>query len=167
MKNLIFWMCWFFPSIGITQTLSGTVSDDDGQALIGASVYWSSDKENGIFTDIEGIFSIPVPVKGDTINISYIGFQTQKQFIEASETITIAFKLKAKGVQMEVLEISASKAMASEFSSMELERLDVYLNPISSGDPLRAIALLPASTNADETAMSCEAPPDNNCKKTI
>ena len=33
-----------------------------------------------------------------------------------------------------------------------MQRMEIYLNPVSQGDPLKAITLLPASTTIDETA---------------
>lgn len=48
--------------------------------------------------------------------------------------------------------IVSKKPIAERFSVTKIEKLDVYFNPISKGDPLNAIQILPASTNADETA---------------
>ena len=42
--------------------------------------------------------------------------------------------------------------IAEKFSSVSLNRLDIYFNPASSGDPLKAISLLPMSTSSSETA---------------
>ncbi len=151
MKNLIIGLL-LLPSFCTAQILTGTVKDATGQTLIGANIYWGSDVGNGVSTDLNGHFSIPIPTAGDTLYVSYIGYETQRQFIKAKENTPLNIILQTKGVQMQVLEISASKSMSSEFSMMELERLDVYFNPVSSGDPLKAITLLPASTNADETA---------------
>jgi len=42
--------------------------------------------------------------------------------------------------------------IAEKFSSSKMNRLDIYFNPASSGDPLKAINLLPMSTSSAETA---------------
>lgn len=42
--------------------------------------------------------------------------------------------------------------IAEKFSSTKLTKLDVYFNPASNGDPLKAIAILPMSTASSETA---------------
>lgn len=42
--------------------------------------------------------------------------------------------------------------IAEKFSSSKMNRLDIYFNPASSGDPLKAISLLPMSTSSSETA---------------
>ncbi|SHI49898.1 hypothetical protein SAMN05443429_10257 [Cruoricaptor ignavus] len=42
--------------------------------------------------------------------------------------------------------------ISEKFSVVKIEKLDIYFNPVSKGDPLHAISILPASTNTDETA---------------
>lgn len=42
--------------------------------------------------------------------------------------------------------------IAEKYASIQLNRLDVYFNPASSGDPLKAIVLLPFSTTTTESA---------------
>ena len=56
-------------------TVSGTVVDNNGEPVIGASVIQKG-TSNGAVTDLDGHFSVKVP-KGTTLTISYIGFSTQ------------------------------------------------------------------------------------------
>ncbi|MGG5506131.1 MULTISPECIES: TonB-dependent receptor plug domain-containing protein [unclassified Myroides] len=42
--------------------------------------------------------------------------------------------------------------IAEKYASIQLKKMEVYFNPASSGDPLKAIALLPLSTNTSESA---------------
>lgn len=56
-------------------TVSGTVVDNNGEPVIGASVIQNG-TSNGAVTDLDGHFSVKVP-KGTTLTISYIGFSTQ------------------------------------------------------------------------------------------
>lgn len=48
--------------------------------------------------------------------------------------------------------IVSKNPIAEKFSVIKIEKLDIYFNPLSKGDPLNAIQILPASTNTDETA---------------
>lgn len=42
--------------------------------------------------------------------------------------------------------------IAEKYASIQLNKMEVYFNPASSGDPLKAIALLPFSTSTTESA---------------
>ncbi len=42
--------------------------------------------------------------------------------------------------------------IAEKYASIQLNKMDVYFNPASSGDPLKAITILPLSTNTSESA---------------
>ena len=56
------------------KTVSGTVSDEAGETLIGASVSVKG-TSNGTVTDLDGRFSLQAPI-GSTLVISYVGYKT-------------------------------------------------------------------------------------------
>ena len=56
------------------KTVSGTVSDEEGETLIGASVLVKG-TSNGTVTDLDGRFSLQAPI-GSTLVISYVGYKT-------------------------------------------------------------------------------------------
>ena len=58
------------------QTVTGQVVDENGEAVIGASVTLASDKSKGTITDFDGNYSLSVP-KGEKITITYIGYMPQ------------------------------------------------------------------------------------------
>ena len=58
-------------------TVSGVVTDINGETIIGATVVEKNKPENGVVTDIDGKFSLKVPPKSILI-ISYIGYNTQE-----------------------------------------------------------------------------------------
>ena len=58
-------------------TASGVVKDALGEAVIGASVVVKG-TTNGTITDFDGNFSISNVKKGDIIQISFVGYQTQE-----------------------------------------------------------------------------------------
>ena len=73
----------FFIGIGVvtaqTQKVTGVViSDEDGQPVIGASVF-VKDTQMGVITDVDGKFELPrVPSSAKTLVISFIGMETQE-----------------------------------------------------------------------------------------
>ena len=63
-------------SLYAQQEITGTVVDDFGEGVIGATVR-EKDATNGTVTDLDGNFKIKVKV-GATLVVSYIGYQTQE-----------------------------------------------------------------------------------------
>jgi len=59
------------------KTITGKVSDKNGEEIIGASVVVKN-TTNGTVTDPDGIFSLRNVSEGETVTISYIGFLTQE-----------------------------------------------------------------------------------------
>lgn len=58
------------------KTVSGVVSDSNGEPIIGANVLVKG-TTNGTITDLDGRFTLEVPA-GATLQFSYIGFNTQE-----------------------------------------------------------------------------------------
>lgn len=71
-------------------TVMGTVQDENGEPIIGASVTLLK-TTTGTVTDFNGQFSIEVPSNA-ILNISYIGYQTQEYRLRGSEKIIITLK---------------------------------------------------------------------------
>ena len=59
------------------QSILGTVTDGDGEPIIGASVIEKGNPQNATITNIDGQFTLKVNA-GQTLVISYIGYVTQE-----------------------------------------------------------------------------------------
>lgn len=59
------------------QQVKGTVVDENGEPVIGASVMVVGQKGQGTVTDIDGNYTISLP-KGAKVKISYIGYNTEE-----------------------------------------------------------------------------------------
>jgi TonB-linked SusC/RagA family outer membrane protein len=60
-----------------SKQISGTVTDMNGEPIIGANVV-EKGTNNGVITDIDGRFSLRVSTTGAILNISYIGYITRE-----------------------------------------------------------------------------------------
>ena len=58
-----------------TRTIKGTVVDQNGEAIIGATIVESGNPKNAAISDIDGSFTIQLP-EGKKLTISYIGYET-------------------------------------------------------------------------------------------
>ncbi|WP_073098431.1 SusC/RagA family TonB-linked outer membrane protein [Leeuwenhoekiella marinoflava] len=71
----------------IQRTITGTVTDNEGVLLPGASVQVAGTSK-GVTTDFDGNFSIEADT-GDVLEISYVGFKSTRLTIEAQSQYTI------------------------------------------------------------------------------
>jgi TonB-linked SusC/RagA family outer membrane protein len=76
------------------RTITGTVTDVQGESIIGASVV-EKGTANGTATDFDGNFSLRVK-DGATLTISYIGYSTQEIAVEAASNYSIILKENAQ-----------------------------------------------------------------------
>ncbi|MCH5306747.1 MAG: TonB-dependent receptor [Prevotella sp.] len=92
MKKQIISLCLGFmalfstPALAQDQTVKGTVLDESGEPIIGASVVVAGDKGKGTITDLDGNYTLSVPKNGKVV-ISYIGYLPQT--VAPGGTITL------------------------------------------------------------------------------
>lgn len=137
---------------GQTNSLVGNVIDEEQHPLIGASLSWRSNPTHGTFTDTLGRFDLEILKLPDTLVVSFIGYNTLYIPIMELNLDKIQITLEEATNILDPVTLLVSKSFASEYSIVTLDKIDVYLNPLSSGDALRAITLLPSSTNTNESA---------------
>ena len=70
------------------QGILGTVTDDQGEPVIGASVVEKGNPQNGTITDLDGHFTMKVS-EGTPITISFIGYVTQEARAKANMTVIL------------------------------------------------------------------------------
>ncbi|MEN8746379.1 MAG: carboxypeptidase-like regulatory domain-containing protein, partial [Polaribacter sp.] len=82
----------FTFSVGNAQqkTVSGTVLDDLGGPLPGATVL-EKGTTNGVSTDFDGNYSIEVS-EGAVLEISFMGYQTSSQTVGSSDSISVSLE---------------------------------------------------------------------------
>ena len=78
------------------QGISGTVIDDQGEAVIGASIVEKGNPQNGTISDFDGKFTINVK-EGTPIIISYIGCVSQE--LRAANNMKVTLKEDAQTLQ--------------------------------------------------------------------
>ena len=74
--GLFFGFNWALVAQNV-QTVTGTIVDDNGLSVIGASIVVKGDESRGTITDFEGHFSINSPSNG-TLLISYVGYNLKR-----------------------------------------------------------------------------------------
>ena len=104
--------------------ITGTVVDNNGEAVIGASVH-EKGTTNGVITDIEGKFSLEVADKA-WLTISYIGYVSQTVPVNGKNHVIIKLAEDTK-VLDEVIVIgygsTSSKKMVAAVTAVKGEKL--------------------------------------------
>jgi len=112
--------------------IRGTISDEEGQTLIGATIIFKNDPANGTITDADGNFSIQAD-PGDILVFSYLGMETQEVLI--SDQLQLSIILKAESTELtEVMVIAYGTAKRETFTgSASVVRSDkIESRPVSS-----------------------------------
>ena len=76
-----------------TEQVSGTVTDNSGEPIIGATVLVVGQSGNGTVTDIDGNFTLQAK-PGSTLSISYIGYKNQE--VKAGKGLKIVLEDESK-----------------------------------------------------------------------
>ncbi|HRO97937.1 MAG TPA: outer membrane beta-barrel protein [Flavobacteriales bacterium] len=109
-------------------TLRGTVSDPNGETLIGATVVLKSDPGQGVVTDLDGRYSLGIISSAPTVVVfSFIGFETKEVTVTLSngEVKVQNVTLGEKSVQIKEFEVQAKARRGS----------DTYLDRMKSNAP--------------------------------
>ena len=123
------------------QGILGTVTDDAGEPIIGASIVEKGNPQNGTITNFDGQFTIKVS-EGTPIIISYIGYTSQE--VNARNGMTIVLKEDAQTLQDVVVigygvqKKSVVTAAIAKVSSDDLDgtapvRMDNALKGLAAG----------------------------------
>ena len=121
--------------------VTGTVVDEIGETVIGASVVEKANTKNGTVTNLDGQFTLKVEA-GAVLVVSYIGYTTQE--VKAQDGITIALKPNDKmleevvvigyGVQKKsVVTASIAKVSSDDLDGKTRLRADDALKGMAAG----------------------------------
>ncbi|MDP5169365.1 MAG: TonB-dependent receptor [Bacteroidia bacterium] len=134
--------------------LRGKVVDSGGEPVFAANVYLAAHPSAGALTNPQGIFvlSIADQQAGDTVIVRYPGYELAKVAVSRWRDSLLVIALSKTLLTLKEIEIEARSPISEQFSVRRLNKLDIYLSPQASGDALRAISVLPASSNVEESA---------------
>ena len=154
MKYFLVILFSFLSFISFSQAIiNGLVKDKKGEPIFAVNVYLKSYPQKGTTTDFDGNFNLIIDNLNDTLLVSYIGYETKEillSTIDISKPLVIV--LNKNSETLEEIIIKARDPISEKFSVVKMNKMDIYFNPVSQGDPLKAITILPASTTTDETA---------------
>ena len=113
-------------SVMVAQTITGTVTDAEGESLIGASVLVTG-TTSGTVTDIDGKFSIAVPANAESLVVSYTGFtSTTIALIDGQTNYEIILEENAQQLgEVVVTALGIERRRDEDLSSATLIKSDI------------------------------------------
>jgi TonB-linked SusC/RagA family outer membrane protein len=118
MKSLILFFSCLLAGMSLTvaqtkQVIAGTVIDENGEAVIGASVALKTNVAIGTVTDIDGRFQLEVPGLTEILVVKYLGKETRE--VVASMNMTVTLRPSTTDLD-EVLVVAYGTAKRSSFT---------------------------------------------------
>ncbi len=107
------------------RSISGKVTDQSGQPLIGASIL-AKGTTVGTVTDVSGAYSLSVPASATVLSVSYTGFSSQDLTIGESNIVDVS--LKDASTTLSELVVTGSGVATSK------ARLGIAVETISAKD---------------------------------
>lgn len=125
-RSLILILMLFSVSVMQAQnrTVKGTVTDAQGEPIIGANVVIVGGTK-GVITDIDGKYSLQVPENGAVLKFSYIGFKTKSYNVVKGKSV-LNVTLEEDAVMLEQTVVTAMDLRRDEKSlSTAFQKMDV------------------------------------------
>jgi hypothetical protein len=160
-RFLLFILLIIFSSNLHSQTkkfsISGEVRDvQNGEDLIGAVISVPSLKL-GVSTNAYGFYSLSLEPGNYELEVSYVGYQTQKIKIELNQNIRLPISLKVKEKELNEIvvktdKLDASNVQSNKMSVVKLDIKQVKKIPLLLGelDIVKAVQLLPGIQQAGD-----------------
>ncbi len=135
--------------------ISGRIIDSQEKPIFAANVYIKNNLEKGTTSDLDGNFVLDINHNNmkDTLIVSFIGFEKKEIALDKlaiSKQVNI--QLKEERTVLSEIVVRINPSLSKEFSIQSVSKLEIYSTPTSSGDALKMITTLPASTNTSESA---------------
>ncbi|MDR2233743.1 MAG: SusC/RagA family TonB-linked outer membrane protein [Tannerella sp.] len=109
--------------------ITGTVVDDAGEPLVGASVSVKG-TTTGIITDIDGKFTVNVPNRNSVLVFSYVGFTTQEVAVGSQTVVNVTM---TSGEELEEVVVTAlgikRQTKALSYATSEVKGDDLAKTP--------------------------------------
>ena len=137
--------------------ITGIVIDSkDSTPIIGATIYLLNCSHSFTKSEFDGSFSLNMKdckhSDSSKIIITSINYTTKEIKLLNFNDTNLIIALKIKVNQLKEVIIKSKNPISDVFAVTKIEKMDIYFNPFSNGDPLKAIVNLPSSTNTDESA---------------
>ena len=118
--------------------VSGTVTDENNEAMIGVSVFVKDEPGLGITTDINGKYTLQVR-RNATLVFSYLGYEKQEKYIEGRTVIDTKMAISESNV-LDELVITAAGVQKKASVSGAITTVDINTLKVPTSNITNALA---------------------------
>ncbi|HRJ13792.1 MAG TPA: SusC/RagA family TonB-linked outer membrane protein, partial [Saprospiraceae bacterium] len=130
---LMLWSVWAVAQV----TVTGKVTDDKGEALIGANILVKN-STNGTITDIDGSYELKVPDAFVTLVVSYTGYTTQEFPLKGQAKLDVVLLEQATLIS-EVVVVGYGTQRKSDLTGSVTSVKADEIQKIATANPLQAL----------------------------
>ncbi|PPK87759.1 TonB-linked SusC/RagA family outer membrane protein [Neolewinella xylanilytica] len=125
-------LVWSVVGISLAQTVSGTITDEAGNPLIGANIL-EVGTDNGTVTDVDGFYSFEPTGDNPTLRISYIGFGAQELVLNGRTTLDVTLTEGNNIDEVVVTALGVSRERkALGYATVELQTEDITKTQVTN-----------------------------------
>ena len=130
--------------------LTGTVSDEFGHPLVGATI-WIESLQKGAVTNRKGAFNIEkLPIGSYKLEYKFLGFKAIKDTIELQSDLIINKKLSPENWELNELLVTETNFERKSSNSLSVEAIDkVFIQAQNSGSLMQTLSRLPGVSSMD------------------
>lgn len=139
------------PAYAQAETFTGTVVDNNGEPIIGASVFIQN-TQTGAITDLDGNFSLKVEI-GNNVVVSYIGFEDKVIPFLGQEDLRVVLNQATTALD-EVVVVGYGSMKKREMTSAIAHVSAKDLNQVTSLDSRMLLQGKVSGVNVDNTQMA-------------
>ncbi|MGY6560512.1 MAG: TonB-dependent receptor [Luteibaculaceae bacterium] len=139
--------------------MSGTVTDkDNGESLIGVTVYIEQPEKRGTTTNVYGFYSLSLPPGEYEVFFSYVGYETQKFTVNFNENRKLDVELGEGTLKLQEVTISDTrgdenvKSVESSVAKLDIKTINKIPPLFGEVDVIRSLQLLPGVSTVGEGA---------------
>jgi hypothetical protein len=145
MQKFWLWLALvFFSTISISAQgiVRGKISDENGESLIGVSVFLKDNPSIGASTDLDGQYSLKLPDAAEhVLNVVYISYETIEATVAVpeGEVLVMDFVLLASSVALGEVEVVAKQERRSQYYMESIKKKSANTLDYMSGDMMSKI----------------------------
>ncbi len=121
MKIFLVAFCLLLSAVQLTYaqgTVRGKITDNNGETLIGVSIYLKSNPSKGTTTDLDGNYSIKIPDSlPQILVISYISYKTieEKILLHNGQVVVRNFALESSSQEIKAADVTGKAIKAKDY----------------------------------------------------
>lgn len=121
-RNFLLFLLIFISGILHAQSVSvsGTVTDEKSEAIIGATIQVKGNTQTGTITDMDGKFKLSLPAAAKTLVVSYIGMKTQEVAVKP----VLKIVLETDAQQLDEVVVTGMMKMDKRLFTGATDKLD-------------------------------------------